>query len=347
MKNHPKMKMNITNYNNKIYLNAAQCKQCGEVLKNLNIRDEFYRRPFLKNNNVTESKLSMLFNAVAVCHQTRALAHPGLNLYGWDYLEMGFLQLAKAAFWLLQPERIVAASIHNIAEALSLTFSPDNEGTNSTLDRLDERAGLMKGLAHFVAAQYNGSYCSLVTSTGNKLGGDNGIYNLLMQLEAFADPRKKKTSFLVKLMYDADLFTMDDPENYVPVMDYHMQRVLLRMGCVEVSDPELHELLVRRQLQDSDEPIRTACIDALALIAGISGHPVWVMNDFLWPLGRSCCHLNPLCISGMCEKEPCTFNNMVGLPDEHKNCIFQKFCFGSRDEKYRNLYEPIIQTHYY
>ncbi|MDD2526821.1 MAG: hypothetical protein PHW35_09100 [Lentimicrobiaceae bacterium] len=341
------MKVNHTNYNNKVYLNTDQCNACGQVLKNLTIRDEFYQRNFLRIEVDPELKLSMLFNVVAICHQTRSLVHAGLKLYGWDYLEMGFLQLAKNNSWLLHPQQMDGATVDDISTELSLAFSPDNNGINSTLDQLDERAGLLKGLAHFVTRHYNGSFSSLISATGNMSGGDNGIYNILSQVEAFADPRKKKTSFLVKLMYDAGIFTINDPEHYVPIMDYHMQRVLLRMGCVEVSDPELYELLIRRQLQDSDEPVRTACIDALALIAHISGHAVWIMNDFFWPLGRSCCHLNPICISGKCEKEPCTFNQMVTLQDNHPNCIFRKFCFGSREEQYRNLYEPIIQTHYY
>lgn len=341
------MNINKTRYNNKVLLNPDQIERCGQVLKNITIRSEFYHRPFLKNNNVPELKLSMIFNAVAICHQTRTLFHPGLNLYGWDYLEDGFLRLANTTSWLLQPEYLVSVSNHDIADALSVTFSPDNNPIHTTLDRLEERARLMKGLACFVTEKYNVSFSALVAASDNKLGGSNGMYSLLKQVEAFADPRSKKTSFLLKLLTDAQLFTMQDPENYLPVMDYHMQRVLLRLGCIEVTDSQLFEMLTGRQLQKSDEPIRTACIDALAEIARISGHPGWVMNDFFWPLGRSCCHRNPLCKSGICEKEPCTLKSMALLPDDHRNCIFQHFCFGNQNEKYRNLYEPIVKTHYY
>ncbi|GAB1406052.1 MAG: hypothetical protein PHX54_00250 [Lentimicrobiaceae bacterium] len=334
-------------YNNKVYINRRQCESCGNALKPLKIRDEFYRRPFLKNEHAVETQLSMLFNAVAICHQTRLFANPEHNLYGWDYLEWGFLNLANASSWLLQPAKLLTYSVNDIAQALTSAFSPNNDGINSTLDTATERAALMHALAGFVLEKYGGSFATLLASAQHQTGGVNGIYTTLNQTVAFEDPRKKKTSFLVKLLHDAGLFIISDPQHYVPIMDYHMQRVLLRTGCVEIKDPDLFRMLANQEPQDTDEPVRSACIDALTIIADISGHPVWVMNDFLWPLGRSCCNTHPLCVSGRCEKEPCTFALLAALPGNHKKCIFQEFCIGSHDDNYRNLYEPIIKTHYY
>lgn len=341
------MKTVPSGFDNKLQLNTEKCNQAGLMLRKLEIRESFFARAFIQNELNDELKLSMIFNAVAICHQTRLLANPVLNLYGWEYIEYGFLQLARSDSWLLQPDVVVNATQKEIAEVLGQLFSPDGHAANSTLDRLTERSLLLKGLAAFLQDNYHSSYTEFIASTGNKLGEDEGFYQKLSQTEAFGDPQKKKISFLVKLLYDAQLFIFNDPENFFPVMDYHMQRVLLRLGCVEVVDEELRMALTNQMPQSTDEPVRSACIEALKLIASISVHPIWAMNDFLWPLGRSCCHHNPLCVSGSCEKEPCTLDSMVILPRGHKTCIFQDFCAGSQDAKYRHLYEPIVNTHYY
>jgi hypothetical protein len=92
--------------------------------------------------------------------------------------------------------------------------------------------------------------------------------------------------------------------------------------------------------------VRKACIDAVKIIADISEHEIIKINDFFWSLGRSCCKESTLCIDHKCIKDPCTFYEMVDIPS-HENCIFEETCLGSKDGKYRNLWEPMIETHYY
>ncbi|MCK4808355.1 MAG: hypothetical protein KAS90_01910, partial [Candidatus Aenigmarchaeota archaeon] len=136
-----------------------------------------------------------------------------------------------------------------------------------------------------------------------------------------------------------------DPENFVPVIDYHMQRVLLRMGCVEITDLELKRKLWNREKLESDVAIRNACIQAIKIISNISGHNILKMNDFFWPL-RSCCEEKTLCFDKVCNKDPCTFNLVVDLPS-HNTCVFEKVCKGSTNEEYRKYWQPIVSTHFY
>ncbi len=145
---------------------------------------------------------------------------------------------------------------------------------------------------------------------------------------------------------EAGLLNIHDSENFIPIMDYHMQRVLLRMGCVEITDKILRDKISSREPMQTDEPIRSACIGAFRLIAAGSGHPVIKLNDFFWSLGRSCCNENLLCQTGRCEKNPCTFEQIVELGDHHY-CMFEGICTGSKNKSYRNLWQPVVQTHYY
>jgi len=124
-----------------------------------------------------------------------------------------------------------------------------------------------------------------------------------------------------------------------------MQRILLRFGCLILND-RLKIELSQKTLMNSDTEVREACIEAMRIIAEVSGHSIFVLNDFFWPLGRSCCNETTLCTDSACMKSPCTFFEMVKLTD-HTHCVFEKICKGSKEKSFRNLWEPNVSTHYY
>ncbi|MBD3155619.1 MAG: hypothetical protein GF368_03100 [Candidatus Aenigmarchaeota archaeon] len=120
----------------------------------------------------------------------------------------------------------------------------------------------------------------------------------------------------------------------------------MRIGCVEILDEELKRKLINKEPMKSDEEIRNASVEALKLISKLSGHPILMMNDFFWTLGRSCCKEKILCVDRECNKKPCTFNLAVKL-DSYDECVFEGVCKGNLNENYRNLWQPIVNTHYY
>lgn len=107
---------------------------------------------------------------------------------------------------------------------------------------------------------YQGSVLNLLQTTEGRAGVKMGFISVWPFLRHTVIPFFKKASFLIKLLSDAGLFSIKDPENLVPVMDYHMQRVLLRTGAVEIHDLELHEALAMRKELPDDGLIREACI---------------------------------------------------------------------------------------
>jgi len=332
---------------NQAKANVAQCKLTADVVAGLKLRDDFYQREFLNSGLDSEVQYRMLFFAVAICHQTHILHHPGLNLWGWDYLEHAFLDLAKNKPELINPAYLSKVSVSTLVDELTPFFSYNKHPDNCTLDRIKERAELMIEASNFIIEEFASQIAGMINSTGQKLYNDGkGMYELLAKMEAFSDPFQKKSTFLIKLLEEASLLEIEDPKNFIPIMDYHMQRVLLRLGCVEIIDKQLHRQLVERTPMDSDEAVRSACIEAFKIIANHSGYPVTKMNDFFWSLGRSCCNETTLCQDGICAKSPCTLAQIVDIKS-HKNCIFEKICKGYQDESYRNLWQPIVETHYY
>ncbi len=328
------------------YVNKEQSEKIGETLKSYHIRSSFFDRPFLSLNASRETKLRMYFYAAGICHQTRSLIDKSRNLAGWEYLEDVFLKLALEDSIFLHPEYLVSISTKGIIKQLQILFSFDGQPENCTLDRLEERARMLKEMAVLLNDKYGNNAVKLMDETDGLLyNNGKGFYESLGKLEAYCDPQKKKITFFLKLATDAKTIEIKDKQNIIPIMDYHMQRVLLRMGCVE-TDKETRKKLINKDTFSSDTDIREACIESIKVIAETSGHGILSMNDFFWPLGRSCCNESPLCYSNSCSKNPCTFFTMIEL-SEHKNCIFEKTCKGSQNENYRLIWEPMVETHFY
>ena len=333
--------------NKPVNLNEALCRKIGQTVAKLSLRDDFYKREFLNAKLDEETKFRMEFFAVAICHQTHNLHHPGLNLWGWDYLEHAYLNIAKTNPKLIDPAFLTKISAEDLKTMLRPFFSPDSQPENCTLDRLDERVRLMFETSGFIMKKYKGLVGKMMKSTGQRLfNNGNGVYEIMVNMETFSDTMQKKSTFLVKLLEESELLNIQDPENFIPIMDYHMQRVLMRLGCVEIIDEQLHKQLVNRTPIESDAEIRSACIDAFNIISKVSEFPVTKMNDFFWSLGRSCCGETTLCREEICEKTPCTLTQIVDIKN-HSRCIFESNCKGSTDNYYRNLWQPVIDTHFY
>lgn len=328
-------------------LNRDRCHKVAGVIQNLRPDNNFYQREYLAIDVDDETKFRMNFFAVAICHHTYTLHHPVLNLWGWDFIEKVFITMARQGDELLDPEKVSLMSVNEIAVELKKRFSHDEATGECSLDRLEERSHLMLESSARLVSDFQGKILELFHLSENKLiNSGRGLYELLPQMEAFGDPQQKKSTFLIKLLMDSGLLEIKDPENFIPIMDYHMQRVLMRLGCLEIADPGLYQRLIQQQPMESDEPIRGLCIEAFRLIASVSGQPVTRMNDYFWSLGRSCCNKTTLCKHHRCEKEPCTFSQIIRI-DDHTHCAFEDVCLGFGDEKYRVLWQPMVQTHYY
>lgn len=331
----------------KAEVNNEQCRKLGEILAGVHIRQSFYQRDFLSFEADRETKLRIYFLSAAICHQTHDLYHPHLNLWGWDYMEYAFLQMFRSNHPFINPGYVSICSSDDITGYLTTAFSYDGKSEHCSLDRIGERSDMLLEICCSVRNNNNRSISGLIDACEGKLiNQGKGLYESLSRFKAFSDPHKKKITFFLKLATDAGLIRIKDPQNYIPIMDYHMQRVLLRTGCVEVLDNDIRAKISNRDDMPVDNPVREKCIEAIRLIAQHSEHPILMMNDFFWTLGRSCCNITTLCTSHMCIKDPCSLFQVVDIPT-HDECLFQTACKGSRDENYRVLWEPVADTHYY
>jgi hypothetical protein len=331
----------------KVIVNEEQCKLVAQRLIPLQFRKEHFKRQFLNFPSDKETKLRTFLFPVAICHQTHNLHSKKLNLWGWEYLEHIYTNLGQFYSQLIDPKYLANLSKEKLIEKIKPLFSDDGNPENCTLDRLEERAGFIIEISKYLNEHYDGKIMNLLLkSNGLLFDNGQGIYELMEHLPAFADSQRKKSTVFIKLVIDANLFEIKDQKNMIPIMDYHMQRVLLRTGCIEVIDNELKEALLQKRTLNSDEEVRNASVEAIRKISRFSNKDISIIHDFFWPLGRSCCKEKTLCADKTCNKKPCTFFNFVDIP-EHNQCIFEGICKGGIKETYRKFWQPIVDTHYY
>lgn len=331
----------------KAVVNEEQCKLIAQRLAPLKFRKELLLREYLTFPADDETKLRVYLYSAAICHQTHTLINKKKNLKGWDYLEFVFSQLGRERSDILNPNVSAFMSAEELAKKLKPLFADDGNPENCTLDRLQQRADLLIDIARKLNEKYEGKVKNLLKLSGGYLiNNGKGLYELLHVFSAFVDPLKKKSTVAVKFMAESGLLKIKDPENIIPMMDYHMQRTLLRTGCIEIMDKELKQALRARRNLSSDKEIRNASVVAMQKIAKYANKSVLDMNDFFWPLGRSCCKEKTLCTDKACNKKPCTFFTFVEM-ESHDKCVFEEVCKGRKDKNYRDYWQPIIDTHYY
>ncbi len=331
----------------KVTVNEQQCELIAQRISPLHLKKSHFERPFLTFPSDKETKLRAFLFISAICHQTHTLINKKKNLKGWECLEYVFTDLGKINSNILDPNFLSTLSPADLSEKLKPLFSDDGSPENCTLDRLEERSNFIIQISKILVEKYGGKVENLLKLSGGfLLGNSNSLYELFKDFKAFSDPLKKKTTVFIQLSSDAKLYQIKDPESVEPVMDYHMQRVLLRTGCIEVVDEELKKSLINKELIDSDEDVRTAAVEAIRLISKVAKKDFFELDFILWSLGRSCCKEKILCIDKICNKKPCTFSNMVNI-SEHTRCVFEGVCLGNSNEQYQKYWEPIVDTYYY
>lgn len=264
----------------KVVVNEKQCKLIAQRLAPLKFRKELLLREYLRFSADDETKLRVYLYSAAICHQTSTLINKKKNLKGWDYLESVFLQLGRERSDILNPSILALMPAEKLAEKLKPLFADDGNPENCTLDRLQQRADLLIDTAKKLNEKYEGKVKNLLKLSGGYLiNNGKGLYELLPVFSAFADPLNKKSTVAVKFMTESGLLKIKDTENIIPIMDYHMQRTLLRTGCVEIMDKELKQALRARKNLSSDEEIRNASVVAMQKIAKV--HNYFKMEGFM------------------------------------------------------------------
>lgn len=330
-----------------VNMNIKQIELIAEKLKDIRIKDSYRNREFITFNARRDKKIMAYLFCSSICHQTHSLINIDKNLIGWNYLEYVFLNLAKFDSKLLDIEYINRKSKNELIIDFQQLFPESNEIAQCTLDKLPERIDFLKDIGQILQDKYECKIENLINKSEMKLfDNEKGLYELLNDFQAFKDPLKKKSTLFIKLLFQSGIIHILDDGKFEPLMDYHMQRLLLRTSCIDVLDNKLDQMLKNKILIDSDIEIREKCVDAIRIISKLSGISILDLDDIFWAIGRSCCNDKIICRDRQCSKNPCTLDSIIYL-EKHEKCLFEGVCIGSFNNSYQKYWEPQVKTCFY
>lgn len=333
-----------------VSVNESVCRRLAAFLKNRSIPEE---REDVPVSSLALSDIgNFYFLLVAICHQTSPQGKAPLEgtvggryLKGWDYLSAKLLEAVTKDSALLTPAAWVGISESTVRGI----FRDEVIG-----ERLSDPAGrtlLINDLGQKMLAQSWESANDIYTSTNGRIAsGDPSILDLMGRFRAYSDPVRKKTWLFLALMRNMGLWKFVDPANLGPPVDYHEIRGHLRIGTVEVFDPELRSILVKGERVNGHQDIiiRQAVSDAIMLISELSG-----LNDpsrlhyLFWNIFRSCCtRSEPHCHAcpPTCSLPP-QYVPLATLGRLTRRCPFSDVCNSANDQV--KLLEPLVETEYY
>jgi hypothetical protein len=288
---------------------------------------------------------------VAICHQTSPRSRPplegtvgGRRMRGWDYLSAKLEAAARSDKSLLDPEkweRITAQQFVGI-------FHDTDLG-----DRLSDPEGRVKLVRNLGAVMRQEGWRSFEDlyrlSGGRAATGKPNLFGLLSRFQAYDDPVRKKSSFLLALMRNSGLWHYIDDEQVGPPVDYHEVRGHLRIGTVIVTDPELSRKLIGGLpvTAEEDVTIRGAVYDAIMLLSELTGlrNPSQ-LHYLFWNVFRThCLRESPLCYEpAPTLPERYRHLELVG-EGEDRRCPFSGVCASASSTQ--RYYEHVFETDYY
>jgi len=323
-----------------IKINSSKVNELGRFLKDRRIR--FKVLPGIdraKTKEEARERLTLLFYVDAICHQTQNFSGivDGVFKRGWDFLLSSFLKELKK-----DPEFL------SLKRMLKITGGDLKRIFKGSGDRYYERAYLLRNAARILKRDFSSDVMKINEISEGFIKREDGLgmIDLFRRFKAYSDPLSKKTFLFLNIAKKVGFWEIKDEENLWTPVDYHLERVSLRIGIVDVEDPLRRKLLDgRRVFLTEDLRLREMVGDAVKRVSEISGIPIEKLDQLFWSLGRSLCLKSEAKCEGTNEKN-CTLTLITGIPCD-KRCIFSEVCLAYRDGERRNFKESNVFTIYY
>ena len=316
------------------------CRGVASAVRGIRIR-------YIKTVDVSrlggrEPALRLLFYYMAINHDTRGVQGfvDGRQYRGSQYLYHAMRVVAEN-----NPDAFGAERMANLT--LSEFMGWFVGGTPPR--RPMERVALLRDAAEVLRLRYGGCVGKLLEECGGYVGGSGGLVDRLREFRAYSDPLAKKSMVFAMLLQMEGLFTPRDPWNITVGVDYHLQRVALRTGMVEVVDEGLRrKLLYGRFVSEGEHmEVRKACLEAYKIVGENLNWDATRVDQTFWHLGRSCCrYMQPPCGENECKERSCTLQENSSYRCRGR-CPLNGVCMASVDGRYLRLREPKVITYFY
>ena len=122
--------------------------------------------------------------------------------------------------------------------------------------------------------------------------GPNGLLEILNQLPVYKeDPLHKKSNFLAQVLIDEKILKVEDPEKIEPLVDYHIMRLYLRTGRIEVLDEIIKKKIKNKEQLPVEQitQIRTEISEQIKRFCTKYNKTVRQLNTIDWYVARNYC----------------------------------------------------------
>ena len=196
------------------------------------------------------------------------------------------------------------------------------------LPLMDERLSICLDSAKKLD-KFKGSVLNLLKAASGYLIRDGkGLLEILEGFRGYEDsPFYKKSLLFVATMVNRPekFFKIKGEGNMHAIIDYHLQRLALRTGAIEVVDQNLKRNLENRLYVTEYEEydVRKATLDAFDIISEESGKSPFAVDYYAWQARNYCPEMTePKCVE----------------------CTIKDPCKGSRYPSYKRLFQPVFVT---
>lgn len=243
----------------------------------------------------------------------------GKKVKGSDLLTMAFKKFLDADEEAFEPSRLAGMSPAELAYEV---FAADN----GPIDFPDIEERCFTAIAYgeyFVRERI--SPAGILEKANSKDASLKSFLGETRRIPGYdLDPLQKKNLLAAMIFANRpeQFLRVNDPRNWMPIVDYHLMRISLRLGIVKLDDEERTVNEKRLWVNEAQEwSIRLSVCQAIDALIRKTGLPMVVVDQLLWN-ARSYC---PEMVVPDCEQ-----------------CVFSSFC-----EKRTDLFQPVIRTTFY
>jgi len=211
----------------------------------------------------------------------------GVSYKGSDFIWAAFARAAREQPELLTIERMASDP------GLFATICTADDGQCPVPD-LKSHQELHQAHGLWMKRQWPGGYSDILRRANDSPKPVQTLLSLIGKLPGYmSDPLDKKANLLAVILgaRPEGFLDLRDPENILPIVDYHMMRVCLRAGLVDIQNAELGNRINRRMWVDTTEElaIRQATGRAILGLVDHTGCSVAAIDGLFFKIGRTYC----------------------------------------------------------
>ena len=211
----------------------------------------------------------------------------GVRHKGSDFIWAAFARAATQRPELFEIDRMASDP------TLFTTICTADDGSCPIPD-VQSHQQLHQAHGQWMKRRWAGGYEEILRTANQSPRPVKTLLEIVRQLPGYmSDPMDKKANLLAVILSarPEKFLEMRDPESIEPIVDYHMMRVCLRTGLVNIENDDLKQRIEQRRWVDPTEElsIRQATGRAILSLVEQTGCSVAAIDGLFFKIGRTYC----------------------------------------------------------